>query len=102
MRRRKHGGQQRVRFSLSASAATAVFLVGDFNQWLISDMCACRRETDGSWTSELALVPGRYEYLFLVDGIWTLDPHAEQVPNPYGSHNSVVVVPADPGERRAA
>jgi len=102
MRRQQHRGQRQVRFSIQAPDATVVYLVGDFNQWQISHMCACRREMDGTWITELALAPGRYEYLFLIDGIWTLDPHAEQIPNPYGSHNSVVVVPADPGKRSAA
>lgn len=49
---------------------------------------------DGRWVKELILLPGTYEYLFLVDGQWMPDPSAkETVPNPYGGVNSVVTVP---------
>lgn len=49
----------------------------------------------GKWVKELALPPGRYEYLFVVDGVWVADSAApESVPNPHGGVNSVIVVPA--------
>jgi hypothetical protein len=45
----------------------------------------------------LFLPPGRYEYLFLVDGRCVADPHAtENVPNVYGCMNSVLSVPSTP------
>lgn len=44
----------------------------------------------------MALAPGTYEYLFVVDGQWTPDPSAlEVVPNPFGGCNSILkVLPA--------
>jgi len=37
--------------------------------------------------------PGRYEYLFVVDGQWLPDPNAkESVANPFGGRNSVLRV----------
>jgi hypothetical protein len=44
---------------------------------------------------DLAVQPGRHEYLFVVDGQWVPDPKApETVPNPFGGRNSVLVVSA--------
>jgi 5'-AMP-activated protein kinase regulatory beta subunit len=50
---------------------------------------------EGRWVKELVLPPGRYEYLFVVDGRWQPDPgSAERVANPFGGENGVLVVPA--------
>jgi hypothetical protein len=49
---------------------------------------------NGRWVNEVMLPPGRYEYLFFVDREWKCDPAApEQVPNLFGTHNSVLEVP---------
>jgi hypothetical protein len=49
----------------------------------------------GQWETTVPLAPGRYQYKFLADGEWLLDPAAQQnVPNEYGSLNSVVEVRA--------
>ena len=41
----------------------------------------------------MALGPGRYEYLFFVDGEWLPDPEAkEYAPNPYGGFNSLLEI----------
>ena len=68
-----------------------VFLVGDFNGW---DPQAHRMiRKDGTFQKKLKLAPGRYEYKFIVDGEWRIDPTAtEQRPNEYGSLNSVIHV----------
>lgn len=40
------------------------------------------------------LPAGRYQYRFLVDGEWRDDPECMvRLPNPYGSHNMVRIVP---------
>jgi hypothetical protein len=53
-----------------------------------------RRSSTGIWAQELMLAPGRYEYLFLADGQWLLDPLAkEYIPNPFGGMNSLLDVP---------
>ena len=52
------------------------------------------RLADGKWAKDLALAPGRYEYLFVVDDTWVPDPAAtETVPNPFFGVNAVVIVP---------
>jgi len=82
------------RFELVRPEARAVFLAGSFNDWHPTAFPMIARD-DGKWVKELALPPGRYEFLFVVDGVWVVDSAAsESVPNPHGGVNSVVVVPA--------
>jgi 1,4-alpha-glucan branching enzyme len=84
---------QKIRIEFHAEHAQQVRLAGTFNDWR-PDATPMLALGDGRWGKELMLPPGRYEYLFLVDGEWESDPTApEQVPNPYGTHNSVLDVP---------
>ncbi len=80
------------KFQLHAPEAKEVFLVGEFNNW---DPTAyrMRRFKDGIFKKSVQLKPGRYEYLFLVDGQWWTDPANElRTPNPFGTENSVIEV----------
>jgi hypothetical protein len=51
--------------------------------------------TDGVWELRVPLGPGRYEYLFLVDGrFWELDPaNPQRAPDGAGGQVSLLVVP---------
>jgi 1,4-alpha-glucan branching enzyme len=81
------------RFELVRPEAGAVFLAGSFNDWHPTAFPMIAGD-DGKWVKELDLPPGRYEYLFVADGVWVEDPvAADSVPNPHGGVNSVVVVP---------
>jgi len=85
------GGPSRrtVRFEYEDARAGEVFLAGSFNDWdaRATQMGLGRTGIGGV---ELSLSPGRYEYLFVVDGRWTPDPKAtDYVPNPFGGCNSV-------------
>lgn len=72
--------------------ATQVYLSGEFNGWA-PNATPMTRKPDGHWEAALTLRPGRYQYKYVVDGQWLPDPEArEQVPNEYGSWNSVIVV----------
>lgn len=83
----------RVPVKFSAPAAEEVSLVGSFNDWDVG-ATPLRSSRDGEWRAEVKLAPGRYEYLFVVDGKWVPDPNAGQTtPNPFGGVNSVLVVP---------
>jgi len=69
-----------------------VCLVGDFNRWNPTKKRMVRSK-DGSFRARVSLAPGRHEYKFVADGIWTTDPDAESnVVNGHGTLNSVVVV----------
>ena|ERR1035441_2536643 len=83
-----------VSFALHKPDAKRVSLCGDFNGWSPS-ATSMKRHNDGHWETTVALAPGRYQYKFLVDGDWLLDPAAQKnVPNEHGSLNSVVEVGA--------
>jgi 1,4-alpha-glucan branching enzyme len=79
-----------VRFVHVAPGATAVSLVGDFNQWNPSAI-PLRRLGDGTWIVDVPLSPGRYAYAFIVDGRIVIDPAAPRANGEFGA-NSVLMV----------
>jgi len=88
-------------FEYVNGTARKVCLAGSFNDW-------CPESTEmislggGKWAKDLMLPPGTYEYRLVVDGQWLADPgNRENVPNPFGSQNSIKVVPP-PGLPHAA
>jgi 1,4-alpha-glucan branching enzyme len=86
--------RKRVGFYLDAPNAQHVFLAGDFNDWEISKH-PMKRSAGGIWQKITVLYPGRYEYKFLVDGHWRIDPANDRTKwNCYGSQNSVIDVEA--------
>ena len=84
--------RRRVTFSLKATGAKEVSLLGDFNNW---DAAATpmKRDKDGIWKSTLILPSGKYEFKFLVDGRWREASKAESsVANSFGTLNNVLVI----------
>ncbi len=80
---------RKVVFQLNAPNANEVLLIGDFNSWEEAGL-AMKKNKNGVWNAELNLMPGRYEYKFIVDGQWWTDPlNTNTVPNSFGSLNSV-------------
>lgn len=81
-----------VLFEYYAPRATSVQLAGTFNEWNLSN-CPLKKEEGGWWRVTVNLVPGRYEYRYLVDGSWENDQRPVVcVPNPFGTWNCVVEV----------
>jgi len=81
-----------VRLEIHDPSAASVCIAGSFNDWHPSD-APMVRQSDGRWAKEMMLPPGRYEYLFVVDGQWRPDPSASaQKDNPFGGVNSVLYV----------
>ena len=88
----RKNGLQSVPFEFYAPAASTVCISGTFNSWDQAQF-PLRKSGNGKWTVSLKLEPGRYEYLFLVDGEWQCDPQAEEcVPNAFGTWNCVKTV----------
>lgn len=84
----------KVSFVLLDLGAEQVSLSGDFNGWS-PNATPMKRDEAGHWETTVDLVPGRYQYKFLVDGEWVPDPLAgENVWNQHGTLNSVVEVRA--------
>ena len=82
--------RKRVTFSFESNNAKEVILMGDFNKWNPKTH-PMKRDGNGLWTRTLIIPPGRYEYKFLVDGIWAEDPCNDQHrPNCFGTYNSVL------------
>lgn len=83
-----------VMFYFDAPAADRVALVGDFNAWNPQATPLRRRKKDGRWWARVSLLPGEYQYKFVVDGsVWHADPqNPHRVSNPHGSFNSVCIV----------
>lgn len=83
-----------VRFMLVAPAATAVALVGDFNDWAAQATPMEGDVAEGLWVVTVPLAPGRYRYAFLVDGTtWVPDPGAPRAfDDDFGRPNSVLTI----------
>ena len=84
--------EQKVTFKYCAPEAKSVFLAGSFNGWNVAAN-RMKKSKDGAWTSTVKLLPGEYEYLFIVDGEWKTDPTCElRYLNRYGGYNSLLIV----------
>lgn len=91
--------QRSVRIACRAPGATAVHLAGTFNEWNPQGT-PMKRTPDGEWEVELPLLPGRYEYKFVVDGQWCCEPGQPDeiraapdcVCNEHGTMNRVIEV----------
>jgi hypothetical protein len=85
-----------VQFRLGVEAHD-VALIGDFNGWHPNHRL--RQLEPGVWSVEVALEPGVYHYVFVVDGnTWRLDPLAPRVTDGFGGASSRISVLA-PGAR---
>lgn len=84
-----------VQFIYYAPEAREVKLAGDFNLWNAEANPLENSRHDGFWSSILKLSPGVFEYKFVVDGEWKLDPsNPRRKQNELGALNSVVEVEA--------
>lgn len=79
-----------VAFQLRAPEAQAVTVAGDFNDWK-PETLSMQRGTDGLWTAQAALPPGRYAYMYVVDGQWLTPPDARRTQDDgFGAQNGVL------------
>ncbi len=89
-------GLTEVQFSLRAGAESlsSVAVVGDFNDWNPDKHLLKDQDEDGIWTATLRLKPGRYEYMFILDGQeWVPDPEAYRyVRDGFGNKNAVIEI----------
>lgn len=87
------------RLTCYAPDAKQVFVAGTFNDWNPADH-VMERNSSGVWEADLRLPHGRYEYKFIVDGVWCCEPHLrndanqedDSVPNAFGTINRVLLV----------
>jgi len=85
-----------MQFSLriSDNKAHTVAIAGDFNGWNPQENLLEDPEGDGIWTGTLNLEPGRYEYMFVLDGEkWFPDPNAlRYVKDGFGNKNAILEI----------
>jgi len=85
-----------VQFSLKINdnKAHTVAIAGDFNGWNPQTNVLEDPEGDGIWTGTLNLEPGRYEYMFVMDGEkWFPDPNAlRYVKDGFGNKNAILEI----------
>jgi hypothetical protein len=82
-----------VRLVLLQPNARSVSVAGDFNGWN-PGQTKLERSEGGMWTATIALKPGRYQYMFVIDGKqWIADPLAEEgTGDGFGAQNAVLDV----------
>ncbi len=79
-------------FRYVGDATREVCLAGDFNQWRVCE-APLRRVGEDVWSLSLDLPPGRYEYMFVVDGRWVTDPDAVAYNDDgFGHRNAVLLL----------
>ncbi len=85
--------RKRVTFRLKAQPGSDVYLAGDFNNWDPTSRKMKDKDHSGNYTLTMLLKPGEYQYKFIIDGHWSIDPECEDwVPNSMGSLNSLMIV----------
>lgn len=88
----QHHGQQKMVLHLFGYENRKVQLAGDFNGWT-PDQGVTTRIVDGVVEKTVMLMPGTYQYRYIVDGIWQEDPsNPEVIPNHSGGFNSILQV----------
>lgn len=82
----------KVTFKVPISGASAVSLVGDFNNWNPSK--GNLKRIRSGWKGTFYVKPGRYQYMLIIDGKqWIPDPSAEEfLDDGYGNKNSLINV----------
>ncbi len=82
-----------VRLVVLRPGARTVQAAGDFNEWNPA-RTPLEQIASGAWTVTIPLEPGRYKYMFVVDGQeWVADPFAvEHSDDGFGSRNAVLDV----------
>ena len=86
--------KKRVVLSVKAEPGSTVYLAGSFNDWSAVDKKLVDKKDSGVFTTTVTLEPGIYEYKFVINGIWTLDPDPDRdwTQNGLGTLNSVLRV----------
>jgi 1,4-alpha-glucan branching enzyme len=89
----KSAGRKRVIFSVKANPGRKVNLAGSFNAWSKNEKEMKDPKGNGHFTAQLMLHKGKYEYKFLINDEWHIDPQcANWIKNDCGTLNSFITV----------
>lgn len=87
------GQRDNVQFELSAEPGSQVYVAGTFNNWSPTATPMEHHPESGHFKTSLHLPKGKYEYRFIVNGIWVSDPRcSEWALNEFGALNGVFQV----------
>lgn len=80
-------------FQYRSGSARTICVAADFNDWSTTSDCMSREHD--LWVLRTLLAPGRYRYMFVVDGRrWLEDPEALfSEDSGFGQRNSILLVP---------
>lgn len=82
--------KRKATFSIYSADAKEVYLIGSFNDWSPKKH-PMNQNSLGVWKKTVIIPPGIYEYKFLIDGQWTIDPqNGLTCMNCFGTKNSVL------------
>ena len=92
MAKKSKAGRKRVVFSLECPDADEVCVAGSFNDW--DETAKVMKQTSPGIFEAVCMLPkGQYEYKFVVDEKWQIDPSNPNVrQNSFGTLNSIVAV----------
>jgi 1,4-alpha-glucan branching enzyme len=83
--------RKRIKFSVLAEPRSKVYVAGEFNNWDPSKKQLKDKTGNGDFEGSMLLEPGKYEYKFVVNNHWTIDPRcSDWKSNGYGSINSLL------------
>ena len=77
-----------VTFRINYPQAKVVQIAGDFTRWEPSLLT----KKNGFWEINLKLRPGKYRYIYLIDGQTYIDPQKDVYEDPFGTKNSVIYI----------
>ncbi|NLL83980.1 MAG: glycoside hydrolase [Lentisphaerae bacterium] len=84
---------RRVTFTVQADPGSTVYLAGSFNDWNPQKKKMTDKKGNGTFTACLLLPPGSYEYKFVINGTWCVDPaNCEWSQNDLGTLNSLLTI----------
>lgn len=85
-------GYRVVNLTCETAPGKKVFAAGSFNDWK-PEKELVDKDHSGVYRCQLRLLPGEYQYKFVVDGNWCLDAENPNfVPNDFGTLNSLLIV----------
>lgn len=87
----KEPTEREIVFTLEAPANASVMIAGDFNSWVPEALSLFDLQGRPVWHRAISLMPGSYEYKYLLNGQWVADPrHDDTVDDALGGLNSVI------------
>jgi len=87
---KKGSVSKRVTFRVTVNPDSEVYLAGSFNNWDTQRHKMKDTRHNGKHTITLMLPRGEYEYKYVVNGHWVVDPECQDwVRNSLGTLNSV-------------